>query len=581
VNRSVLTCSKATVCPDTSSTNGMLAFNTTNVSQSAVGAASAAEQANIVNFALGTDVANPFPLGGTEKPGNAGKVRPSVHGDVTHSRPLPVNYGGSDGVVVFYGANDGTFRATSGATGQELWAFIAPEHHSKLRRLARNEPLVLYPSTPPFVVPTPQRKDYFFDGSAGLFQTFQDPPNETLAKEVLVFPTMRRGGRMVQGFDVSVPTKPVLMWRRGCPNPGDDTDCVAGYEEMGQTWSFPNVAFIRGHSSTEPVIIMGGGYDPCEDEDTSFPSACGNAKGRRVFVIEARSGTLLASFKTDASVIADVTLVDLDFDGMVDHGYAVDTAGGLYRIDFAKPGSHAPLGVADWSITKLAFTTGAGRKFQFGPAVLASSSEVFLAFGSGDRERPLEVNYPFKEDVVNRFYMFRDKFPDPASSPAVDLDTTLTDQTSASSACGAVQSINSLGWFIDLKNGRGEQTVTSAVIFGGLIFFSTNRPISAPPGACASNLGEASGYAVNLLNASGAVGTEAICGGQRSGVFVGGGLPPSPVTGIVPIDGKPVTVMIGGIQRSGGASSPIGAQKVKPAIAPKRSRSYWFSHGDK
>ena len=123
--------------------------------------------------------------------------------------------------------------------------------------------------------------------------------------------------------------------------------------------------------------------------------------------------------------------------------------------------------------------------------------------------------------------------------------------------------------------------MTSSAIFGGLVFFSTNRPLDSSTVSCANSLGEARGYAVNLLNASGAVGTEAICGGERSNTFVGGGLPPSPVTGTVPVDGNPVTVMIGGVQRTGASSSPIGAQKVKPVIAQKRTRIYWYKHGDK
>ncbi|HWI38605.1 MAG TPA: hypothetical protein VNU64_19295, partial [Burkholderiales bacterium] len=138
------------------------------------------------------------------------------------------------------------------------------------------------------------------------------------------------------------------------------------------------------------------------------------------------------------------------------------------------------------------------------------------------------------------------------------------------------------GWYFNLTNGRGEQGVNQSTIFGGLVFFSTNRPdTSISANSCKANLGIAYGYAVNLLNASGAVGTEALCGGtSRSGVFTGGGLPPSPVTGTVPIAGRDVTVMIGGIQRTGSFSSPIGSQKVKPAIAQKRSRTYWYRSVD-
>jgi hypothetical protein len=77
-----------------------------------------------------------------------------------------------------------------------------------------------------------------------------------------------------------------------------------------------------------------------------------------------------------------------------------------------------------------------------------------------------------------------------------------------------------------------------------------------------------------------AVDAEALCGANRSGVYQGGGLPPSPVVEKVPVNGRPVTIMIGGIQRSGGGSSPIGAQRIRPVITQKRLRTYWYTHGE-
>jgi type IV pilus assembly protein PilY1 len=138
---------------------------------------------------------------------------------------------------------------------------------------------------------------------------------------------------------------------------------------------------------------------------------------------------------------------------------------------------------------------------------------------------------------------------------------------------------------MDLNNGRGEQTVTASVIFGGTIFFSTNRPIATTPGTCETNLGEARGYAVNLLNASGVIGTGKLCGGDRSGKFTGGGLPPSPVVGTVPVkqpDGstKPISVLIGGINVETGTGSPIGLQQPPIAISQIRQRVYWYKKGD-
>jgi len=123
--------------------------------------------------------------------------------------------------------------------------------------------------------------------------------------------------------------------------------------------------------------------------------------------------------------------------------------------------------------------------------------------------------------------------------------------------------------------GRGEQTVTSALILAGQVVFSTNRPIPPASGTCSTVLGEARGYWVDLFNASGTISSKpGTCGGVRSETFVGGGLPPSPVVGTVMIDGKPVTIVIGAADHDGGASTPISPSKVVPAVTPIRSRIY-------
>jgi Tfp pilus tip-associated adhesin PilY1 len=562
-----------------------------------VNAASSTEHTNIINYTRGVDVSDENQkTGETATPGNT-DTRPSIHGDVAHSRPLPVNYGGSTGVMLYYGANDGVFRAVRGSDGKEMWGFIAPEHFTGLKRLYANSPLIDYGYSPP-PSPAPTKKDYFFDGTAGVYQTFN---SDNTANTVWIFPTMRRGGRMVYGFDVSTPASPTLKWRVGCTNPSlaDTASCTtssAEFQRMGQTWSIPAVAKVKGFTnggSTEagkdvPLIIMGGGYDTCEDTDSSS-STCSSPKGNRVFVLNADTGALVRSFTTSRSVAADVTLVDRDFDQRADHAYVADTGGSIYRIDFINPSTLASRDESAWTITKIAYTSGGGRKFLFPPAALVAGPKTFLSITSGDRERPLITNYPYVDDVRNRAYMLIDTYL--TSGLPIDLDDpdnlrVVTNDNSCSTVAptGGSGSGN-LGWRFtfggDFLGTRGEQGVTSSIIFGGLIFFSTNRPLPAGGGTCENNLGEAKGYAVNLLNGSGAVGVPGLCGGTRSAIFTGGGLPPSPVTGTVPVGGKPVTVMIGGINREGGASSPIGAQKVKPTITQIRSRIYWYRQGDK
>jgi type IV pilus assembly protein PilY1 len=353
------------------------------------------------------------------------------------------------------------------------------------------------------------------------------------------------------------------------------------------------------------VVVVGAGYDTCEDQDAVPNSTCDRTtqRGNRVYVLDGDDGSKIAEFATHGSVAGDITFVDRDFDGFADHAYAATTTGRIYRLDFVDPATPGNIrtctstSLCNWTISEVARTTNGNRKFLFAPAALPGSAKIYLSIASGDRERPLIINYPFPRSgnpgVLNRAYMVIDQF----SGTPLDLDdSNRFEDLSAGTSCAGGPSDTPEGrgkdgWFINLNASSttdpnanvGEQAVTSSTIFAGLVFFSTNRPVPTPPGACANNLGEARGYALNLLNASGAADTLNICGGLRSGIFKGGGLPPSPVTGTVPVGpgGQPVTVMIGGVQRGGGVSAPIGAQRVTPTITQRRSRVYWYTDGDK
>ena len=151
-------CANGTVFSSTA--GAATSFDSTNalITQSALGATDATERANIINWARGTD--------NLDENANASTtdVRASLHGDVLHSRPGVVNYnrfGDNDDVVIFYGSNDGTFRAvrggqkpaaatsaqmTSAYSGYEKWAFIPQEFFGGLKRLRDNSPVINPPS---------------------------------------------------------------------------------------------------------------------------------------------------------------------------------------------------------------------------------------------------------------------------------------------------------------------------------------------------------------------------------------------------------------------------------------------------
>lgn len=150
-------------------------FNSANaaITQAALGAASSTERSDLIDWVRGRDnVASTDKGAEVAGPGGSVNVRASIHGDVLHSRPVVINYGGTTGSVVFYGSNDGTLRAvygsTTGSGGQEIWAFVPQEHFGKLRRLRNDTPEILLPGTPPEVGAQP--RDYLVDGPIGTYR---------------------------------------------------------------------------------------------------------------------------------------------------------------------------------------------------------------------------------------------------------------------------------------------------------------------------------------------------------------------------------------------------------------------------
>ncbi|MNQ76161.1 PQQ enzyme repeat protein [compost metagenome] len=466
------------------------------------------------------------------------QARPTIHGDVVHSRPLPLNYGTQEGestpdVSVFYGTNDGLLRAIDAATGKERWSFVAPEHFGKLQRLSVNEPLVAFPNQDPEDNPTP--KDYFFDGAIGSHLEYDEDNRISTA---YIFPSMRRGGRMVYGFNVTDPDSPTLLWHKGCPQLESDTGCDTGFEGIGQTWSLPVSAKIKAHDDGEtPVVIFGGGYDNCEDGDAAATTCTSDAKGRAIYVLDAEDGTLVAAIPTaGGSVAADISLVDIDYDGYTDYAYAVDLSGNVWRVNFVNPAlTTEVIESDDWEATKIAYTSGGSRKFMHAPSVMPYNGKVYMAFGSGNRERPLETNYPYAQNIDDRFYVFLD---DPLATEApYDLDDSsimhdFTDPTDCEEI-GVLAGAAQRGWFMSLPS-RGEQVATPSVMIGGMVAFNTYRPGGSSVGMCSRPMGVSTAYLVNLFNASGAIGSEANCGGKRS-VEVGTGMPIAPTVGTVEV----------------------------------------------
>jgi type IV pilus assembly protein PilY1 len=562
-------------------------------------------EADLINWVRGKDIDNENLIAATPTSSavNATKdeMRPSAHGGVVHSQPAVVDYGGTIGVVSFYGADDGIFHAVNGnkelTAGNEYWGFIAPETYTKLNRLKQNNILIKFPSVTTVAPdPAPQPKDYFFDGSIGVFQR-SDITVNPIQSTVWIYPTMRRGGRAIYAFDVSTPTNPVLKWRKGCytSDTTNDSNCAASssgqtWSDIGQTWSKPQIAYLNGYidsaSKPKPVLVFGGGYDTCEDTDSQIRCTTTPRKGANIWFVDADTGNIIIKYPTNYSVPGDVTLLT-DSNGYLTYAYAADTGGFIYRIN-AGTYNGSTFGTT-WTNNALAANitiasmseANQARKFLFGPDVIVYKGYNAVAIGSGDREHPLASSYACNNfnatagSVLNQFYIVKDvvsAYPSTLITP-----TVLTDVTSTSNFDITAQEIGQAGLRFDLVNPetgvpRCEQTVNKSITIGGVTYFGTNAPktTSEIGNTCGINLGTARGYAVNFLTGA------PIALNSRSIIYKSGGLPPSPVGGVVDIDGQKQPFCIGCTTPDDTNPSPLQGSPVTIKPNGPRQRVYWY-----
>ncbi len=609
---------------------------------------------NLIQWVRGEDVTNnenlegPCPLNndGTRKypDGTTScniNIRPSIHGDVLHSRPAVINFGDINGdnpsgetdVIVFYGANDGLYRAINGnqtrsitladgrviPAGGELWSFVAPEFFTKLPRLFNDAPRIDYTGV---VDDEAIPRDYFFDGITSILQDKRT--TGATAGKSYIFLTARRGGAVVYAMDVTDPTQPPkILWKK----------TNADIPELAQTWSQPKIVEIKGHAN--PVMIMAAGYD-ADVEDCEPAGQCvdsnGNAvtrttdEGRGIIILDVTDGSLVWAALGDCSGVAgatssncfdnsdftvdfdksfaaDVTVVDRNFDGVVDRLYAADVGGGIWRVDLEPDGYSTTPTPADFQLIKIADISGTGndaRKFLFAPDVVPTNNFDAVVAVTGDREHPLftsDSTPGLAYNVTNRFYMIKDTVSydgDPnrsvahEQSRAVLTEADLFNRTvgrcldannapvdcTYNSSTGKYEDANGTevtlvdfdgngdlfdGYYFSFA-GAGEKGVNAPVVVAGNVFFATNQPDAVPEDSCTANLGKARGYKVNFLT-----------GDATTNVFVGGGMPPSPIAGLVTIGDETVPFIIGG-------EGPSAFDPSTPTLNldPGRKRTYWY-----
>lgn len=476
-----------------------------------------------------------------------------VLGASIHSKPIAVSYGAKlddKGRVldtnrqdyVFFGSMDGALhlvnakdRANGGGTEDVA---IIP----KIMMQTQPEALVpnsTYSATADRATGVPK---FGIDGHWTFKNTYKyDYKNKQVkpADKMLAYGGMRLGGEGLLALDITDKNEPKKAFSE--QSSALINSQTPGFEHIGYIWNQPTLARIKKSDSDTKgtdVIIFGGGYDMCYEYegfqhgrvDGSLGSSCSgktNIKGNAVYVVDANTGQLLwrasgtngnttnaTNPKTHKdlkhSIVAGISAIDRNADGITDHLYFGDLGGQLFRVDF-KDGN-----ITSSSITKLLkneYENTANVKYthRFYEMPVVSihrnptSNQLFALINivSGDRSSPLSKMradnqyadrvYGIIDTDVTKINLFDDKFTktvkDLTNNKLVDLSTAMgpvpstgyTDDQRISAMQPMIKGVKQ-GWYYPLtrfdgwSNVRYGKGVGKADIFANHLYISVFNP---------------------------------------------------------------------------------------------------------
>jgi type IV pilus assembly protein PilY1 len=291
-------------------------------------------------------------------------------------------------------------------------------------------------------------------------------------KKVLIF-GLRRGGDRYIALDITERLFPKFLWEIG--------PSTAGFGELGQTWSTPQIGKIQLGADEKWVAFIGGGYDTNQDKTSPVTDTA----GRAIYVVDVLTGSLIWSHSNASNaemtycIASDVARVDTDGNGKVDRLYVGDLGGRIWRFDIGDLDKDGNSETSEWT-GKIIFSSNAGtsdqRKIFYPPDITLekdSGDYEMILFGTGDREHPKE------QTTLNRLYAVKDKNPTAplAETDLVDVTLDLLQDPNYTQKSSILQSLSEKsGWFIKLDQSPGEKCLSVPVVFYGIVYYSTFSP---------------------------------------------------------------------------------------------------------
>ena len=486
------------------------------------------------------------------------RVRPTTKGklgDLVHSAPVfvgsppftgrgsgaypvtdPYNTFKSDNLgrdeVVYISGNDGMLHAFAADTGDEVFAYVPNMVFENLSDLTKPDYSHSF-----YVDLTPSINDVYITR------------NSALDWYTVLVGGLGKGGKGYYAIDITDPTSfdtetnaaANVMWEF---TEDDDPDGDLGYSFSEPVLAMSNAT--DGSGNQRWVAIFGNGYNSS--------SAAGNAALYVLFIDGGEDGVWSASdfVKIDTGVgkatssdtttpngLSGVRAVDTDLDGTVDHVYAGDLQGNLYRFDLSSSNT------ASWgSSTKLLFQAtygvgGAAQPITNEPVVIKHPEETgfIVIFGTGSwitdedaTSTDIQSIYGVWDDMSNtplvtrlstNAQLIEQSFEDKSALKEGNTVGSLSSNTVTYDNTGSASS-KVMGWYIDLdvedEGGTvqypGERAVRDFLVRGGLLFVNTVLP--KDPTSCGPVPG---GFTLGFDPVSGSASSDAIFDLNGDGQF--------------------------------------------------------------
>lgn len=292
-------------------------------------------------------------------------------GGVVHSKPALVSYSAEVNDVgnvtadnredyLLFGSMDGSLHLVDAKTGEEKWALV-------LQEMFRTQPEALVKDAlgelsfgvdAPWLVSAKYRYSSTTSNDQKTRKVSLYKPDSTNINDITntsnflsmaAYGGFRMGGQGLYALDLADKTTPKVLFsitpdashadpvlhrnNTGTQTTVNNTD----YSNVGQIWNTVTTARVNqgaSDSKSKDVIIFGGGYDTKYEDPQFVPTTA--AKGSSIYVADAKTGQKLWSWSNpqNHSIVAGVTALDRNNDGLFDHLYFADLGGNVFRADF-------------------------------------------------------------------------------------------------------------------------------------------------------------------------------------------------------------------------------------------------------